>query len=161
MRMLIAEDDLALGIFLQRGLEADGHQVRVVQDGMSAVNFFRAECPELTILDLNLPKKDGESALDEIRQLNADVPILVLTGRQDLQSRVRCLEHGADDLMVKPFSFIELRARCRALMRRKTGAAMLLRTCGLEVNRMERSASAADRASLLRTRNSHCLSSSC
>ena len=103
MRMLIAEDDLALGIFLQRGLEADGHQVRVVLDGMSAVNFFRAECPELTILDLNLPKKDGESALDEIRQLNADVPILVLTGRQDLQSRVRCLEHGADDLMVKPF----------------------------------------------------------
>ena len=140
MRMLIAEDDLALGIFLQRGLEADGHQVRVVLDGMSAVNFFRAECPELTILDLNLPKKDGESALDEIRQLNADVPILVLTGRQDLQSRVRCLEHGADDLMVKPFSFIELRARCRALMRLKTGAAMLLRTCDLEVNRMERSA---------------------
>ena len=63
MRMLIAEDDLALGIFLQRGLEADGHQVRVVLDGMSAVNFFRAECPELTILDLNLPKKDGNSHL--------------------------------------------------------------------------------------------------
>lgn len=140
MRILIAEDDLALGIFLQRGLEADGHQVRVVLDGASAVDEFSAECPELAILDLNLPKKDGECALDEIRLLDTDVPILVLTGRQDLQSRVRCLEHGADDLMVKPFSFIELRARCRALFRRKSRTKALLRACDLEVNRIERSA---------------------
>jgi len=139
MRMLIAEDDLALGVFLRRGLEADGHQVQVVMDGASAVNAFRTECPGLVVLDLNLPKKDGERVLDEIRALDAEVPVLVLTGRQDLQSRVRCLEHGADDLMLKPFSFLELRARCRTLLRRKSGASMLLRTRDLEVNRMERS----------------------
>jgi DNA-binding response OmpR family regulator len=138
MRMLIAEDDLALGIFLQRGLETDGHRVRVARDGVQAMEFYNSECPDLTILDLNLPKKDGESVLAEMRQVNADLPVLVLTGRQELETRVRCLERGADDLMLKPFSFLELRARCRALLRRKCDAKLLLRTGDLEMNRLDR-----------------------
>ncbi|WP_109484631.1 response regulator transcription factor [Occallatibacter savannae] len=138
MTLLIAEDDPALALFLGRAFEADGCRVRVVSDGVKAVEVFRDEVPDLTILDLNLPKKDGESALDEMRQLNADRPILVLTGRTDLQSRVRCIEHGADDLLQKPFSMVELRARCGALLRRRTSVNALLKIEDLEVDRMSR-----------------------
>lgn len=139
MRILIAEDDRALGVFLQRGFEAEGHRAQVVLDGVAAVEAFKEQCPEITILDLNLPKKDGERALDDMRELDADLPIVVLTGRQDLQSRVRCLEHGADDLVLKPFSFVELHARCKALFRRSRYSNMLLRSGDLEVNRIDRS----------------------
>jgi DNA-binding response OmpR family regulator len=139
MRLLIAEDDRALGLFLQHGLEGDGHRVRLVRDGSEAVQVFKAEIPDLTILDLNLPKKDGECALGEMRMFDAEAPVLVLTGRQELETRVRCLERGADDVMLKPFSFVELRARCRILLRRKSDVKMLLRTFDIEINRMDRS----------------------
>lgn len=139
MRMLIADDDSALGTFLQRGFEAEGYQAQLVTDGAAAVEAFRDQCPEITILDLNLPKKDGECALHEMRNQDADLPILILTGRQDLQSRVRCLESGADDFVVKPFSFAELRARCKTLLRRNRCHNTLLRSGDLEVNRMDRS----------------------
>src|SRR5271170_3877751 len=79
MRLLIAEDDKALGMFLSRGLEADGHRVRLAHDGGAAVEAFREEMPDLTILDLNMPVKDGEQVLREIRAFNAELPILVLT----------------------------------------------------------------------------------
>jgi DNA-binding response OmpR family regulator len=118
MRLLIAEDDKALGLFLSRGLEADGHRVRLACDGGAAVEAFRQEMPDLTILDLNMPVKDGEQVLEEVRALDADLPVLVLTARQEVDTRVRCLDRGADDLMIKPFSLHELRARCRALLRR-------------------------------------------
>jgi|KBSMisStandDraft_5_1062788.scaffolds.fasta_scaffold382554_1 DNA-binding response OmpR family regulator len=139
MRILIAEDDRALRLFLQRGLESDGHRMIAVEDGEQAVEAFSAEWPDLTILDLNMPRKDGECVLDEVRRMDAELPVLILTGRQDLETRVRCLEHGADDLMLKPFSLAELRARCRALMRRKIQVKTLLRVRNLEVNRIDRS----------------------
>lgn len=140
MRLLIAEDDRALGQFLTRGLEADGHRVRVVLDGDAAVEAFRADLPDLTILDLNLPVKDGEQVLEEARIADAELPILVLTARQEVETRVRCLDKGADDLMTKPFSLHELRARCRALLRRKREARLTLRAGDLELDRMEHSA---------------------
>ena len=140
MRLLIAEDDRALGTFLSRGLEADGHRVRVTTDGASAVNAFREDLPDLTILDLNLPVKDGEQVLDEVRRVDADLPVLVLTARQEVETRVRCLDRGADDLMTKPFSLHELRARCRALLRRKREAKLLVRAGDLELDRMNHSA---------------------
>src|ERR1700749_5205690 len=118
MRLLIAEDDRALGLFLTRGLEADGHRVRVALDGGAAVAAFREDLPDLTILDLNLPVKDGEQVLEEVRLVDGTLPVLVLTARQEVETRVRCLDRGADDLMTKPFSLHELRARCRALLRR-------------------------------------------
>jgi DNA-binding response OmpR family regulator len=139
MRLLIAEDDKALGLFLRRGLEADGHQVCVVCDGAQAIEAFRAELPDLTILDLNLPVKDGEQVLEEVRAFDADLPVLVLTGRQELETRVRCLDRGADDLMLKPFSLAELRARCRALLRRRRDAKLLLRAGEIELNRLDHS----------------------
>lgn len=140
MRLLVVEDDVALGLFLARGLEADGHRVQIAADGSTAVEKFRAEMPDLTILDLNLPVLDGEQVLDRMRRLEAETPILVLTGRQEVETRVRCLDLGADDLMTKPFSLHELRARCRALLRRKREGRLLLRAGDLELDRMEHTA---------------------
>ena len=139
MRLLIAEDDRALGLFLRRGLETEGHSVRLVHDGAQAVTAFRNEMPDLTILDLNLPVKDGEEVLEEVRLLSSDLPVLILTGRQELETRVRCLDCGADDLMLKPFSLSELRARCRALLRRKGETRLMLRASDLELNRLDHS----------------------
>jgi len=140
MKLLIAEDDKALGLFLRRGLEADGHRTRLVHDGGAAVEAFREDLPDLTILDLNMPVKDGEQVLEEIRALDADLPVLVLTARQEVDTRVRCLDRGADDLMVKPFSLHELRARCRALLRRKREARLQLRAGNLQLDRLDHSA---------------------
>ena len=140
MRLLIAEDDKALGMFLSRGLEADGHRVHLAYDGAAAVEAFRLEMPDLTILDLNLPIKDGEQVLEEIRKMDADLPVLVLTARQEVDTRIRCLDLGADDLMIKPFSLHELRARCRALLRRKREARLMLRAGDLELDRLDHTA---------------------
>ncbi len=140
MRLLIAEDDKALGLFLSRGLEADGHRVRMACDGGAAVEAFREEMPDLTILDLNMPVKDGEQVLEEVRALDADLPVLVLTARQEVDTRVRCLDRGADDLMTKPFSLHELRARCRALLRRKRETRLQLRAGDLELDRLDHTA---------------------
>jgi DNA-binding response OmpR family regulator len=137
MRLLIAEDDRALGFFLSRGLEADGHRVRLAHDGGTAVEAFCQDLPDLTILDLNMPVKDGVQVLEEVRAVDADLPVLVLTARQELDTRVRCLDRGADDLMIKPFSLHELRARCRVLLRRKREAKLLLRAGDLELDRMD------------------------
>jgi DNA-binding response OmpR family regulator len=140
MRILIAEDDKALGLFLSRGLEADGHRVRLACDGGAAVEAFREDMPDLTILDLNMPVKDGEQVLDEIRVMDLELPVLILTARQEVDTRVRCLDRGADDLMVKPFSLHELRARCRALLRRKREARLTLRAGDLELDRLDHTA---------------------
>ena len=140
MRLLIAEDDRALCMFLSRGLEAEGHRVSIASDGGAAVEAFCVEQPDLTILDLSLPVKDGETVLAEMRAREPELPILVLTARQEVETRVRCLDLGADDFMTKPFSLHELRARCRALLRRKREARLQLRAGGLELDRLDHSA---------------------
>ncbi|MGH9589088.1 MAG: response regulator transcription factor [Terracidiphilus sp.] len=146
MRLLIAEDDQALGRFLRRELETEGYRVRLAMDGGSAVEAFREDLPDLTILNLNLPVKNGEQVLDEVRALNAELPVMVLSARQEVETRVRCLDRGADDFMTKPISLRELRARCRALLRRRRGARLALRAGDLELHRLERSAMRAGRA---------------
>jgi DNA-binding response OmpR family regulator len=105
--------------------------------------------PDLTILDLNLPIKDGEQVLAELRALDTELPVLVLTARQEVDTRVRCLDLGADDLMTKPFSLHELRARCRALLRRKREARLQLRAGDLELDRLEHTAHRAGRTIVL------------
>ena len=149
MRLLIAEDDRALGLFLSRGLEADGHRVRLVHDGGAAVEAFRELMPDLTILDLNMTVKDGEQVLLELRALDADLPVLVLTARQEVETRIRCLDRGADDLVIKPFSLHELRARCRALLRRKREARLKLHAGDLELDRLDHTARRGERPIVL------------
>lgn len=137
MQVLIAEDDQALGLFLKRGLEADGYRVQAVADGLAALDAFRDQLPDLTILDLGLPGRDGELVLADIRRLECELPVMILTARQEVDTRVRCLDLGADDYVLKPFSLYELRARCRALLRRKREARLLLRADDVEMNRLD------------------------
>ncbi|WP_158749987.1 response regulator transcription factor [Acidobacterium sp. S8] len=149
MRLLIAEDNSALGAFLERGLEADGHEVTLVFDGDSAADAFVSQTPDLMILDLSLPRKDGIEVLRFIRSVNSETFVLVLTARTEIETRIHCLDLGADDCMSKPFSLQELRARCRALMRRRGGSGIVLRYADLEVNRVERSVARAGQPVLL------------
>ncbi len=137
MRILIAEDDAALGLFLKRGLESEGHDVRWAMDGDAAVEAFVLEAPDLTILDLNLPRRDGGEVLRLLRSMSDEHPVLVLTARQEMEVKVSCLDAGADDCMIKPFSLEELRARCRVLLRRRREANLVLRHSGLELNRVD------------------------
>jgi len=137
MRILIAEDDAALGLFLKRGFEADGHDVQWTTDGEAALEAFTESSPDLTILDLNLPRRDGGEVLRMIRATGDDHPVVVLTARQEAEVKIQCLNAGADDCMLKPFSLEELRARCRALTRRTREVNLVLRHSGVELNRID------------------------
>ena len=141
MHFLVAEDNQALGAFLKRALEADGHQVRLAADGQAAVDSFLEQAPDLAILDLNMPRLDGTEVLRFFRSVTEELPILILSARNELETRIQCLELGADDCMLKPFALAELRARVRALGRR-TGSAtgsLILRHGSLELDRVARS----------------------
>ena len=138
-RVLIAEDDRSLGSFLQRALLSDGHEVGLFTDGESAAEAIQREMPDLTLLDLGLPKKDGADVLQLLRAMSTTAPVLILTGESSLDARLRCFDLGADDCMLKPFSLRELRARCFALLRRQSGAESLLRSGDLELNRLDHS----------------------
>jgi DNA-binding response OmpR family regulator len=138
-RILIAEDDRALGVFLLRALLADGHEAKLFADGEAAAAAIENEVPNLTLLDLGLPKRDGLKVLESLRSISLTAPVLVLTGEVSLDARLRCFEVGADDCMLKPFSLRELRARCFALLRRQSGTETILRYGDLELNRMDHS----------------------
>jgi DNA-binding response OmpR family regulator len=139
MRVLIVEDDAALGLFLQKGLKLEGHDVTWVGDGEAALLHAKEHRPDLIVLDLSLPRKDGTEVLAEMRGQFDETAVLVLTGRSQVEERVKCLNLGADDCLLKPFSFHELTARCRALLRRREQFAdPVLRHGDIELNRMER-----------------------
>ena len=146
MHVLIVEDDSALGHFLGRGLRLDGHEVAWVGDGEGALESAEKLRPELMILDLGLPQKDGMEVLTEMGERFRSTSVMVLTGRAGMEERVRCLELGADDVVLKPFSFHELRARLNALGRRRgRSEATLLRFGDLEMDRAEHRVTRAGR----------------
>jgi two-component system copper resistance phosphate regulon response regulator CusR len=118
MRILIAEDDTALAGFVRQGLQGEHYAVDVVEDGEQARAMGSEFDYDLVILDLNLPKLDGVSVLRHLRLKRPSLPVLVLTQRGRVEDRVQCLDTGADDFLPKPFSFSELSARIRALLRR-------------------------------------------
>lgn len=120
VHVLIVEDDSALRHFLEQGLKLDGHEVTVAGDGESALACAAKVHPELMILDLGLPQMDGMEVLAAMQQQFISTSVLVLTGRAETEERVKCLELGADDVVLKPFSFHELRARLQALCRRRS-----------------------------------------
>jgi DNA-binding response OmpR family regulator len=140
MRVLVVEDDRALGLFLQKGLRLVGHNVEWVGDGDAAVAYATEHQPDLMVLDLGLPQRDGLEVLAEMRGRFARTSVLVLTGRSQVEERVKCLNLGADDCLLKPFSLQELLARCNAILRRKGQFAdPMLRHGEVEMNRMDRS----------------------
>ncbi len=118
MRILIAEDDEALAKFVRQGLESEHYSVDVFADGEQARTAATDLEYDVVILDLNLPKVDGVSILRHLRLKKPSLPVLVLTQRTRVEDRVQCLDTGADDYLAKPFSFSELSARIRALVRR-------------------------------------------
>jgi len=121
MRILLAEDDKLLGDGLQAGLRALGFQVDWVRDGFAADRELRARGHAAVILDLGLPHRDGLDVLSRLRAEGNAVPVLVLTARDAIGERIRGLDTGADDYVVKPVDLHELAARLRALVRRAHG----------------------------------------
>jgi two-component system, OmpR family, response regulator MprA len=117
-RVLIVEDDDDIAQVLQRSLRLEGYETRIAADGEAALGAANDFVPDLVVLDLGLPKLDGMEVARRLRSAD-DVPILMLTARDALESRVDGLDAGADDYLVKPFERQELLARLRALLRRR------------------------------------------
>ena len=122
MRLLLVEDDTMIGKSIQKGLKQDGYAVDWVRDGQAADIALESSTYSLVLLDLGLPKLDGRTLLASIRRRRQQVPVLIITARDAVSERVQSLDAGADDYIVKPFSFEELGARIRAVLRRHTGS---------------------------------------
>lgn len=120
MRILLAEDDTSIAAAVRSSLEQSGHAVDHVTDGVTADNALRDHEYDLLVLDLGLPKLDGSDVLARSRKRGDSLPVLVVTAREGLKERVRVLDLGADDYLLKPFALVEFDARVRALLRRRT-----------------------------------------
>ena len=121
MRLLLVEDDPMIGSSVQSGLKQDGYSVDWVRDGIAAELAMANGVYELLLLDLGLPHKSGLDLLESLRKSGASLPVLVITARDSVADRVKGLDAGADDYLVKPFDLTELSARIRALLRRQGG----------------------------------------
>lgn len=141
--LLVVEDDPATATFLADNLTADGYEVLVADTARDAVRLLERKYPDLALVDLGLPDADGLTLIDRVRQadgvasrLNPDVALLAVTGRASELDVLRGLERGADDYVIKPFSYPELRERVRALLRRADRRTRLgrLRVGDLEVD---------------------------
>lgn len=118
MRILLIEDEKRISSFIARGLEESGYTVDAAETGQGGLALMTGAAYELVILDLMLPDIDGLAVLEKIRLRTTNQPVLILSARGNLEDRVKGLDLGADDYLVKPFAFVELLARVRALVRR-------------------------------------------
>lgn len=144
-RILIVEDEPAIADFIRRGLLQEDFRVEVAYDGKEGLERAQQNPPDLVILDIMLPGIDGLEVCRRLREFS-DVPIIMLTAKDAVPDRVRGLETGADDYLVKPFAFDELLARIRALLRRhRAGAGQELRFADLRMNPATREVYRGDR----------------
>jgi DNA-binding response OmpR family regulator len=135
LRILVVDDEETILDFLQLGFSYEGFEVELAKDGPEALAAVARRRPDLVVLDLNLPGIDGIEICRRLRR-GGDVPIIMLTAREDVDQRVEGLEAGADDYLPKPFKFKELLARVRAVLRRRTTLAeRVLRFGDLSLNR--------------------------
>ena len=122
MRILVVEDERKVASFIKKGLEEEGYAVDLAADGQEGLLLALDGVHDLVVLDINLPKQDGLSVLQELRKARIKTPVLLLTVRATIEDKVLGLDTGADDYLTKPFSFQELVARVRALLRRRADA---------------------------------------
>jgi heavy metal response regulator len=134
MRILVVEDEKRIADFLGRGLQGAGYAIDVAQDGATALQFTHDTDYDLIILDLMLPDMDGLKVLERVRSRRAGPPVLILSARGAVDDRVKGLETGADDYLTKPFAFVELLARVRALLRRGQPAPEKLQVADLALD---------------------------
>jgi two-component system KDP operon response regulator KdpE len=118
-KILIADDEPKIRMFLRANLEARGYEVYLAQDGIETVEMAGQVLPDIIVLDVNMPRMDGIEACRRIREW-ADMPIIILSVREDEKDKVRALDEGADDYVTKPFGIEELLARIRVSLRRST-----------------------------------------
>ena len=121
MRILLVEDDPMVGAAIRKGLQQDGHTLDWVRDGVAAAAALATDTHDLMLLDLGLPGKPGLDVLAELRRAGNALPVIICTARDAVAERVRGLDLGADDYVIKPFAFDELGARIRAVTRRRLG----------------------------------------
>jgi two-component system copper resistance phosphate regulon response regulator CusR len=134
VKILIVEDETKTASFLAKGLKEAGYDVSLAADGESASEMIRGESFDLLIVDIMLPKKDGWAVVGELRADRARTPVIFLTARDSVGDRVKGLELGADDYIIKPFAFAELLARVRSLLRRSPRSETSLRIDDLEID---------------------------
>ena len=165
-RLLIVDDDPSLRQFLRTELELEGYSCQEAASGQQALALIRGEPWDLLLLDWTLPDFSGVEICRRLRASHNPTPVLMLTGIDGIEDRVKALDAGADDYMVKPFSIEELLARLRALQRRATSQnaarpPQLLRLANLELNTASREVRRGDRAISLSARNTSCYYSCC
>jgi two-component system, OmpR family, copper resistance phosphate regulon response regulator CusR len=134
MRILVIEDEKKTAAFLAKGLREAGFVVDLARDGEAGLAAVRASTFDLLIVDIMLPKKDGWALVEELRAAKVQTPVIFLTARDSVRDRVKGLELGADDYVVKPFAFSELLARVRSLLRRTPARRSKLRIDDLEID---------------------------
>ena len=147
MKILIVEDEPKMGDYLKQGLTEAGFVVDLVRDGIDGLHLAMNEGYDLAILDVMLPGIDGWHVVERLRRAGNRLPVLFLTARDSVEDRVKGLELGADDYLVKPFAFSELLARVRTLLRRGGGGkeSELVRVADLELDLMRRRVTRAGR----------------
>src|SRR5579872_2970765 len=138
MRILVVEDERRIADFLSRGLQGAGYAVDAAPNGAVALEHIHSADYDLVILDLMLPDMDGLQVLQKVRDRQPGPPMLILSARGGLDDRVKGLEQGADDYLVKPFAFVELLARVRALLRRGQPAPEKLQVADLTLDCIRR-----------------------
>lgn len=123
MRVLLAEDDRMIAEGLRSGLQHEGHTVDWLSDGLAATEALRGTPFDVVLLDLGLPGRDGLEVLQDLRRRGNATPVIILTARDEIQDRIKGLDAGADDYIVKPFDLDEVTARMRSVLRRSAGRA--------------------------------------
>jgi two-component system copper resistance phosphate regulon response regulator CusR len=147
MHILIAGDDVPFAKYLSSGLEAEHYDVRIAAEGRQVARLLEEKECNLVILDLNLPNISGMEVVRQIRAARPHLPLLLLAENARVEDRVAGLDSGADDCVTKPFSFTELSARVRALLRRSSRPfELVLRTLDLELDRVQRTVTRSNRS---------------
>jgi len=118
MKVLVVEDEVKVSNFIMRGLEEEGYTVEAAEDGKKGLELIRSKAYDIVLLDLMIPELDGLEVLKEMRRDEIETPVLIITAKSTKEDVIKGLDTGSDDYLTKPFSFDELLARIRALLRR-------------------------------------------